>query len=146
RLAHLRHTLPHRRHVLPAQVPVQAERRLQLVNGLGRNPRHEDLVQSPQRVVIPLQPPHALLHRQPRLHRLAHRTHPRQRRQIPIAAVTLGVHHCSFARLNPLKLPFPAPLGYTPAPTCPNTPPNPPNPRRSPPPRWATKPRPPRKT
>ena len=95
RLPHFPDPLAQRRRMLRAEIRVQRERHLQLVNRLRRQPREEDSVQPLERVVIPLQPPHALPDRQPRLLRLGESRQAGERRQFGQRRKSRRIHEAS---------------------------------------------------
>ena len=72
---------------------MMAERRLQFVDGLGRDARCQDAMQPAQRIMKQLQPRGALFDAQADLLGFGHRTQAGQRRQIAIGWVFRSVVH-----------------------------------------------------
>ena len=91
-----------------AQMRMQAEPHLQFVNRLSRDSRRQNLAQSFEPVIIPLQPPHAFPDRKPGLHRLVYRTESRQWRQIFVR------HVVYWDKIRPYETPDGSPRIFVP--------------------------------
>ena len=87
RLAHLADPAAPCRRVLGGVVRMQAEAHFQLVDGFGRQPGDEDLVQATPGPVMPLETPDAFLDGESDAHGVGHRAEAGERRQIAIRLV-----------------------------------------------------------
>ena len=83
-LAHFADPLAESRSVFGAEMGVEAEAHLELINGFGGDARSEDLVQAFERVMVTLEPADAFFDREAGLGGLVHGTNPGESRQMAI--------------------------------------------------------------
>ena len=88
RLAHFADALAQGGDMFGAEMGVEAEAHLELIDGFGGDARGEDLVQAFEGVVVTLEPADTFLDREAGLHGLVHRADPGQAGQAAIRLVS----------------------------------------------------------
>src|SRR5436189_85317 len=90
--------------MLGAQMRVEAEGHLQLINGLSRDAGGENLMQPLERVVITFQSGHTGFDRQSRLRGLFHRANARQAGKVPIRVIGLHGNSAVYPAVEKMRL------------------------------------------